>query len=228
MTHSKTIQTNTVNGPMFVYEDDHIGKILIEHGAYEQEYCNMFIQNVAEPNATVIDVGANIGTFTIPFAANFARVIAFEPQKAVSDLLEMNLELNNLENVSIIHSAAGHYEGSCALRTEGIEGNLGQAQVSNVGEPIAMTTIDNLKLKQCHGIKVDVEGAERLVIYGAQETIKKYKPVLLFEHTGLRHFEDKNFILNSDIHGFDILEFLLFECNYKRIIKLSKNILALP
>ena len=56
-----------------------------------------------------------------------------------------------------------------------------RVQVGPRGENIETITIDSLDLDGCDFIKIDVEGFEPLVLLGAEETIRKYKPVILFE-----------------------------------------------
>ena len=50
------------------------------------------------------------------------------------------------------------------------------------GERLRICTLDSMNLPGLDYIKIDVEGAEGLVIRGGVETIKKYKPVVVFEH----------------------------------------------
>ena len=56
--------------------------------------------------------------------------------------------------------------------------------------------MDSLNLERCDFIKIDIEGAEYLAFLGGENTIKKFKPVIAFEHHGPSEMA-KN-ILNSD------------------------------
>jgi len=61
--------------------------------------------------------------------------------------------------------------------------NYGGMQLGLGGELTTMITVDSLHLQNCTYMKMDVEGAEPLVIMGALETIRKYKPIIFFEQT---------------------------------------------
>jgi FkbM family methyltransferase len=60
--------------------------------------------------------------------------------------------------------------------------NLGGLGFGEDGEEVSAVTIDSLNLDQCDFIKLDLEGAEPLALQGAKETIKKFHPIILFEH----------------------------------------------
>ena len=72
-----------------------------------------------------------------------------------------------------------------------------------------MITIDSLSLNNVSAMKVDVEGAEPLVFYGAKNTIKKYKPVIVFEYNESKLSKDiiKTMNLDNDISTFNIVEY---------------------
>lgn len=217
----RSIEVDTKYGPMWAYKGDHITNILQEAGCYEQKYVDTFIKNVANEKATVLDVGAHIGTFTLPFEQSFRTVIAFEPNEAAYKLLCKNIPPS--DNVILFNKAAGHYNGPATIK-ELDPKNTGNTSLYPEGDVVDMITIDSLKLEACHGIKIDVEGAEGLVLYGAQETIEKHRPVIMYEHTRLNHFLEKNHIENFN---FDILEFF-GDMRYKRLIPFNKNIIAIP
>jgi hypothetical protein len=60
--------------------------------------------------------------------------------------------------------------------------NKGGLGIGEGGEIIKIRTLDSLDLPGLDFLKIDVEGAEGLVLQGAAQTIKKYKPVIFFEH----------------------------------------------
>ena len=63
--------------------------------------------------------------------------------------------------------------------------NYGAIGLGENGEAVDMITIDSLHLMQCDYIKIDVEGAEILVLMGAINTINKFHPIIFFEENGL-------------------------------------------
>ena len=218
-------EVRTKFGPMWVKPGDHISDILIEHECYELSYINMFIQNMANDEAVVLDIGANIGVFTVPFANSFKKVYAFEPQPEALKYLEKNV--GDKENVEIIDMGVAHYNGYAFLGV-GDEANMGSRGLKSEGDAITVTTLDAMDFEQIDGIKIDIEGAEKLAIFGARETIKKHKPMILYESIGHEKTEEKCGIFKTDIVGFDILSFLVLECEYSVIKRFNKNILAIP
>ena len=141
----------------------------------------------------ICDIGANIGCHAVSYAnANKdCKVWAFEPQKKLYGILERNVSRNNLNDRLLVHNfGLGHKEMTTKLsplesvydpaRQGHNKGGLG---IGQGGEGIEIRTIDSMNLPGLDFMKIDVEGAEGLVIMGATETIKKYRPIIFFEHT---------------------------------------------
>ncbi len=80
---------------------------------WSEEEFNL-ISSLLFPGDTVIDIGANIGGFTIPLAKKVPNgvVIAIEPQRVLYQLLNANIALNELINVHTFNTAAGSVLGS--------------------------------------------------------------------------------------------------------------------
>lgn len=118
-------------------------------------------------------------------------VWAFEPQKKLFNILEKNVKANSLEDrVKTYNFGLGHKAMNtqlCAMDTvydthrQGH--NKGGLGIGEGGEDIEIRTLDSMDLPGLDFLKIDVEGAEGLVIQGAAETIKKYRPIIFFEHT---------------------------------------------
>ncbi len=180
---------------LFNKNDNFIGRSLDIYGEWcEGELATLF--QVLKPGHFVIDVGANIGTHTIPFARKVTEtglVLAFEPQRQVFNYLGANLQLNNLLHVVPFQKAAGNAAGQVhiPLRDPRIEFNFGGVDVESdqEGEPVDVIELDSLGLERCDMIKIDVEGMERKVIEGAQGTIRKTRPILFVETTTVNHRE---------------------------------------
>jgi FkbM family methyltransferase len=172
----------------FNRNDRFVGRALDLYG----EWCESEIALLArfiEPGATILDVGANIGTHTVAFAqlaADTGVVIAFEPQRTSFHLLCANVALNCLANVRCLQQAVGEAPGSTLVPvlSPHEQRNFGAVALggTETGEPVPLTTIDALELEACSLIKVDVEGMEPQVLRGAAATIARHRPVLYVEN----------------------------------------------
>ena len=221
----KTKKVETDYGPMTVICGDHISEIIAEYGSYEKEYINICLGNTYKKRGIAIDVGANIGVWSMALSSNFKRILSYEPNKILFPILKDNVG----KNVTAFNYAVGHFGGTTCIDSSKNEENYGSIPISNSGDEIQMVTLDELAYsgEDVSFIKIDVEGAEKLVIWGGKKTIMKYKPVLFFEHTRINEFMDKMFIYEKEIREWNIFEFLLCECGYDRIIKFKSNYLAL-
>lgn len=154
----------------------------VGEGTYEKFGVNL------EQGDIVIEAGANIGLFTA-FAANRgATVHAFEPLEFIVNMLNKNIELNGVANKVVVNQQAlsdslGELEMECDLTRMGSNSLLLSSDVNKINCVKVMSiTIDeyvnNNKLERVDFIKADIEGAERYMLLGARETLKKYKPKL--------------------------------------------------
>ena len=85
-------------GLMLVNVNDmYIGASIMLYGEWSEDEVQVMTLNL-RPNSTVVDVGANIGALTIPLARAVpqGRVVAFEPQRVVEQILSANVQLNAL------------------------------------------------------------------------------------------------------------------------------------
>jgi FkbM family methyltransferase len=137
--------------------------------------------------ATVIDVGANIGFFTLKFAAwvgDSGRVISIEPeQKNFDRLLQRVNQHGYISRVSLVKAAAAEKSGEVMLEIN--QCNPMDHRLSDSGMPVSAITIDELcalcDWPEVCLVKIDVQGAEGRVIAGAIETIKRFSPALFVE-----------------------------------------------
>ena len=183
--------TDTVCGTMaYDPRDPWIGKSIEALGEYNrgesvafQRYCN--------PGETVVDCGANIGATVASLSrivGGTGKVIAFEPQSTAFSILEENIKLLGLTNVTPYRACVGHEQGTIKVQDTLAESgeviNSGALQAlrgSEDGVETPIMTIDGLGLESCSFIKIDVEGAEPAVLIGAARTITKHRPVIYYE-----------------------------------------------
>jgi FkbM family methyltransferase len=132
--------------------------------------------------AVAIDGGANIGDWTGAMARRFKTVFAFEP----SALLSMGLRARfaGLSNVRISEAALWRTSANVTVKSDDDHPKKHRSQYVEEGGTVPATSIDALGLKSCGLIKLDVEGAEMLVLEGAADTIKRFGPVIVCELSG--------------------------------------------
>lgn len=181
--------TETRLGWMFYPRGDrYIGPSLEHYGEYARLEFEIF-RLAVRPGDTVVDAGANIGAHTVLFsklAGATGRVVAFEPQRPIFQILNANLMVNGCENVEAWPVCAGAAPGSLSFPKVSLSTRRnfgGVSAVSTVDERtvVEVRSIDELNLPSCSFIKVDVEGAEASVIAGARRTITDHRPLLCIE-----------------------------------------------
>ena len=156
-------------------------KVLLEAGEVE-----LLHAHVVE-GGTVIDVGANIGFFTLKFAAwvgASGRVFSIEPEQENFDRLSHRVKRQGyLPRVSLIQAAAAEKSGELRLAINPV--NPMDHRLSKDGTRVKAITLDGLCASegwpQVCLVKIDVQGAESRVIAGAIETLKRCSPALYVE-----------------------------------------------
>jgi FkbM family methyltransferase len=176
-------------GRVFVHYREDLGLVALMSGGFEVPETEWLLGR-ARPGTTAIDVGANVGMFTVPLAGAAERVFAFEPAPPNVERLEDNLRRNGLENVSVRPAAVGERAGRLVLQlgddpmfhstTE-----VGEGRGTGDELEVEATTIDDewraAGSPEVSVLKVDVEGGEPPVLRGATELLAAQKPALLLE-----------------------------------------------
>ncbi|HKM69996.1 MAG TPA: FkbM family methyltransferase [Stellaceae bacterium] len=148
------------------------------------------------PGAVAIDVGANLGEWTIPFAravGTAGHVLAAEPAPRAAAALEATLGANALHQAQVIRCAVGDHDGFAEFAMPVVSSariDTGTAQIGAAGPgcealSVALRSLDSLaaecSLDRVDLIKIDVEGQERRVLDGAEATLHRYRPTLVIE-----------------------------------------------
>lgn len=124
-----------------------------------------------------VDVGANVGLWSKHLVEKFKRVVAFEPLQQVYSCLELNVqdlpvEINRFALGSVNDKVEMVYDSE----------NTGSSYVSEIGQgSIDIKRLDDLNLPKFGLLKIDCEGHELEVIKGGEQTILKYKPIVVVE-----------------------------------------------
>ena len=183
-------------------DKDLIGRCM-EHGHFEG-YVVMkaveLLNNQQASRGTILDIGANMGTFTLPLAHYNPQFsfVCFEPQRMVYYQLCGNVALNKLRNVHVYNKALGelydtlyidvpNYDeetniGAFSLDKEVREHDDYLCKSTGGKEAIDIVRLDDYDFHDVRLIKIDVEGMEKDVLMGGLETLRKNNyPPILFE-----------------------------------------------
>jgi FkbM family methyltransferase len=157
--------------------------------SYEPELA--YLERILSPGRVFVDVGANFGIYTLVasrLVGDAGRVIAFEPSIQSFPVLQKNIALNNQDNVLALRTALSERGGRAWLyhALDPVCDSLGRDSSSDgAGEEVVLDSFDNVLkesgLDRVDVIKVDVEGAEELVLRGAIRSLTTYSPVVIFE-----------------------------------------------
>lgn len=170
---------------------DWLGQYVYLTGVYEPPTARV-IAELLEPGDTFIDVGANSGIFTLLASSRVGptgRVLSFEPVPSMRKRLMENISLNTMSNIFVHDVAISNVEGVLPL-FEGPEGHKGISSLRKIDNSTVTIEVktrpldafgDDLSAVKL--IKVDVEGAEQLVLEGMTRVLQNHHPYLVIEVT---------------------------------------------
>jgi FkbM family methyltransferase len=170
---------------------EHIQRQLFWYGYYEKEL-GVLIKNALQPGDVFIDIGANIGYFSLLAARQqpTARIISIEPVKELFEKLKENILLNDFKNIFPVNAAAGEANEEKELFLSGSD-NLGMSSFkqpenySGKKEKVQVIKLDDWfktsGLTKIDLVKLDIEGSELAALKGMQEILLQYKPQIIIE-----------------------------------------------
>lgn len=141
---------------------------------FEKEERKVFCSSI-RPGCTVLDVGANIGFYTLLAAKRGARVFSVEADPLNAAMLRHHVEINGFsDRVTVFELAATECEKTIPLYRHPF--NPGESNIIQIGEPSGMVegrTIDSLNLPSIDICKMDIEGTEFLALMGMRRTLER-------------------------------------------------------
>jgi FkbM family methyltransferase len=168
-----------------------LGQHVYATGNWE-DYTAFVIRALVQEGDTVIDVGANLGFFTLLAArcvGEKGRVIAFEPVPAVRDQLLHNVKLNDFGNVEVREEAASDADGQAIIHV-GPREHSGISSFRPLGKSAEGVKVQTCRLDSLavgkpplRLVKIDVEGAEHKVLCGMQDLLSQQRPDIILELT---------------------------------------------
>ena len=189
----KWVRVNISDTDNYIYvdlSDNFVSKgCLFSNYEYNE---SQFVRSVVKPNDIVLDIGANIGWFTIMMAklvGNSGHVHAFEPRPTTFEYLNMSIGENRLfKNTTLYKVALDDVPGEAYITWRPTDRNPGNSWISQHDSDVSfkqdrVTTcrLDDMGIQHVSFIKIDVEGAEPGVFKGGAKLIARDKPTILSE-----------------------------------------------
>jgi FkbM family methyltransferase len=164
------------------------------HGCYEREDVLLMRNLLSQiPSAIVLDIGANVGHYSLALAALAARVHAFEPYPPWLDSLRANTARNPQLPISIHPIALGDRDGGASFRPPVGEHWAGVQYDPEGSLRFPMRHADSYLteqgVEQVHLVKLDVDGNELEILRGLRNTLNRDRPIVLLEaNEGIQEF----------------------------------------
>jgi FkbM family methyltransferase len=144
------------------------------------------VRRLLRPGDTAVDVGANVGFFTLVMAravGSTGRVVAFEPIPANRETLLRNVGLNGYENVEVRPAAVGEAAGIVNLMLPGADAAEGtqtsgawRRASANGGVKVPQVALDDeFGDSRLRLVKIDVEGMEPSALAGMQRMLGEHR-----------------------------------------------------
>jgi FkbM family methyltransferase len=178
------------NGNRYWLDDQrYLHQEIIRSGVYESE-TTQFFNKFIKPGWNVIDIGANIGYYTVLLAkltGPTGKVYTFEPTRKYFGYLSRNVRENDLNNVILNRIGLSNKKGKVKLKFDNSSATAFWTgdKKPEYSEVINLVSLDNYlkyySMSRLDLIKVDVDGCEPDLLKGAVRTLKKYQPVIVME-----------------------------------------------
>jgi FkbM family methyltransferase len=197
----KLFLTTTDAGVFVLKSGDVISEFVALQGCCDSHLMPILEDVARKRQGTAVDVGAHLGLLSAAMAKRFRRVISFEPNDFNYRLLVANMSINRLLHVEC---------NKTPLFSKAVQLSLGKPedqeiplplkstkdfdclQASNLGEysftqdgtrisPATARTLDSYALEDIAFLKIDTQGADGEIVRGAIDTIRRCRPVVVFE-----------------------------------------------
>ena len=244
---------------LLIYNNINLFKAFLPH---EKDYYGIRLLLKNKINDAIIDIGGNLGISSMGFRRlGFNnKIYIFEPNKFIFKKYIQSKLLKNYSNIYAFNFALGkknqlkdffypYYKKNCihyfcSFNKEYLQNSIGitfkNKKIRIIKDSIKIKNFDNLKLKcQPKFIKIDVEGHDLEVINGMDNTISKYKPIILVEFNKSNFFQIKKKLNNYNAwiyfyskNKFEIFDKKMIDCEIARTDKFNlmsiRNVFFIP
>jgi len=179
-------------------------------GMYERNTVKQLIK-LAKPDMTFVDVGTNIGAYTLNLAPHVKQCYSFEPNPRTLKYLNANVKLNDFKNIEVVPMGLSDKDEELDIHIQSLgSSSFNKHQQLGDSERVKLTTIDKYteqhNIDRIDMIKIDVEGHEMKCLLGGEETIKRNKKMVavleLDNNTHITGHTKEDYLEFMDRHGF--------------------------
>jgi FkbM family methyltransferase len=178
-----TLKTQIDNIIINTLPNDWSGVSIHNSKSWEPHVTHLLNRNLTQ-DSVFIDVGSNYGWHSIKSSQICNLIYSFEPQKYIHDIQMKNISENNITNIKLYNCGIGETNESKEMLPIDYNNpsiNMGDLSVGVGGEKIEIKTLDSFKFDRVDFIKIDVQGYEKFVLLGSEDTIKNHKPTIIIE-----------------------------------------------
>ncbi len=187
----KDVEVDTAVGKLLVLSPrkNLIGRALYQTRVWEPEVTDT-IASETKPGMIALDVGGDIGYFSLQFSSLVGpsgRVFAFEPIPKARERLLHNIALNGRTNIIVSEFALGNQEGTVYLEDPFTKSRVNLNKTNGGTNDIKVSIkrfddlVDQLSIPSVDIIKMDIEGAEHEALRGMEQTLRRFKPIIVLE-----------------------------------------------
>jgi FkbM family methyltransferase len=203
------------NGWLVPDDDTRVSRLLekdssMDQISYEDKYRLLIIESL--PNKrTFVDVGANVGIWSLPMKSHFKNVVSYEPSKQNIECIKANIP----NGIDLREKAVADFNGEAKFHQAGK--NCGDGKLCREGVKstyvVPVVKLDDENLQNVDMIKIDTQGWELDVLKGMSNLIKSQQPWIMIE-------------VNEDI---DLCCSLMESLNYETVyVKSKRNFVWAP
>jgi FkbM family methyltransferase len=169
--------------------DHAVSSDILLRGTYES-HMTAFVQEHVKSGMTVVDIGANVGVFTMmtgKLVGATGKVLAFEPNSENSRMILLSAIENGLDEIVTLYPVALSDRLGFAYFTPMVGSNGGMLpdRLETLSDPnvivVPTMRLDDIWAGPVHYIKADVEGAEYPALKGAEKIIREHRPIITIE-----------------------------------------------
>ena len=205
---------------------------MVDSSTYLSLVNEIFIDEIYKFNSkndenVIIDCGANIGLATIYFKLRFpnSKIIAFEPDPNIFDVLNANIKSFNFSNIDLHNSAISNIEGFVNFEMNGaLSGMISNSALNSNTVSVKSVRLKDLlaKYNQIEFLKIDIEGHEDYVMEDIKEELIKVNYLFLEYHSFIERPQilDKILRIISEAN----LRYYIKESEFKKDPFISRSI----